>query len=174
MTTQPRELDLQELENRLRPGGFSQQGFLGPSERLVDVIARDGAKLSQLAVTYEVLASCLEGLIVKGEQNRGRWIRAGPKVFIHVVVWKGFQICPWTVDPRQGQCTEGGGVRFASIDWRIRNKRFGSEVRGPGLIVHLIRDHHFFEGLESPNRVDPEALCELLQLGGASARDRER
>jgi hypothetical protein len=38
-------------------------------------------------------------------------------------------------------------------------------MRGPELITHLIREHGFFEGFESPYRVDPRALAELLQLG---------
>jgi hypothetical protein len=36
---------------------------------------------------------------------------------------------------------------------------------GPDLIVHLITEHGFFEGQESPYRVDPERLARLLELG---------
>jgi hypothetical protein len=42
----------------------------------------------------------------------------------------------------------------------VTNRKTRAEIRGPGLVVHLIRDHHFFEGLLSPSRVDP------AQLGG--------
>lgn len=35
----------------------------------------------------------------------------------------------------------------------------------PGLIIHLIREHHFFEGFGSPYRVDPTELARLLELG---------
>jgi hypothetical protein len=33
------------------------------------------------------------------------------------------------------------------------------------LIVHLIREHGFFEGRESPYRVDPGDLVRVLELG---------
>jgi hypothetical protein len=170
VSRQPEDLSPEELEARLRPGGFSQQGFLGPRERLVDVVAQDGARLARRGVTYDEVASRLEGFIERGEQNRERWVRVEHDARVYVVVYKGYQLCPWSVEPDDGQCTAGGRVRFASTDWRIRHERSGRELRGPGLLVHLIRSHHFFEGIESPYRVDPDALCELLGLGGARTR----
>jgi hypothetical protein len=53
-------------------------------------------------------------------------------------------------------------VRHASIDWRLTNLETGEELTGPGLVVHLIRDHEFFEGRMSPNRVDPLKLARVL------------
>jgi hypothetical protein len=159
-----------ELEARLRPGGFSQLGFLGPGERFEEVVARDAARLAQLGVSYDDLAGRLEAVLERGEENRGRWVRAEGRLLVHVRVWKGFQLCPWSVDPQGGQCTaDHGGVRFASLDWRIRKNLWGRAVGGPGLIVHLIRAHRFFEGIASPYRVDPEALCALFGLGGSFA-----
>jgi hypothetical protein len=37
-------------------------------------------------------------------------------------------------------------------------------LRGSGLLVHLIRDHRFFEGEESPFRLDPERAAHVLGL----------
>jgi hypothetical protein len=166
---QPREPSLEELEARLRPGAFSRHGFLGPGERLLDVIARDRARLQQRGVTYDELADRLQSAIETGDRNRERWVSVAQHTRIYVVAYKGYQLCPWSVDPDEGQCTAAGGVRFASLDWTIRDERTGRQLRGPGLIVHLIRGHHFFEGIESPYRVDPDALCDLLDLGGATA-----
>jgi hypothetical protein len=70
------------------------------------------------------------------------------------VRYMGYQICPW-----------GCGVCPGSdLDFRIENERAREVVKGPGLIVHLIREHQFFEGLESPYRVDPVKLVKLLEL----------
>jgi hypothetical protein len=33
------------------------------------------------------------------------------------------------------------------------------------MIVHLIRAHGFFEGEQSPNRVDPHELAKFFELG---------
>jgi hypothetical protein len=60
-------------------------------------------------------------------------------------------------------------MRLASIDWDIQNTRSRVRLSGPGLIVHLIDVHTFFEGLQSPYRVAPRALAELLELGPFAA-----
>ena len=46
----------------------------------------------------------------------------------------------------------------------ILNRETGESFTGPGLIVHLIREHHFFEGKESPYRVEPEKAVRVLEL----------
>ena len=53
---------------------------------------------------------------------------------------------------------------YGDIDFVITNNRTGETLKGPGLIVHLIRDHHFFEGKQSPYRVDPEKAARVLEL----------
>jgi hypothetical protein len=46
----------------------------------------------------------------------------------------------------------------------ILNRRSGESVTGPGLIVHLIREHQFFEGSESPYRLEPSKAIRVLEL----------
>lgn len=141
----------------MRPGALSEGGFLGECERLEDVLARDRRTLARLGVTYDELAGRL-----------GALIRAAPARVGHLVVEVAFcagrQVCPWSSDIHHRQCTAGGGVEYDSCDWLIRNLRSRQVMCGPGLIVHLIRDHHFFEGVESPYRVDPAELARLLEL----------
>src|SRR5439155_2913656 len=65
--------------------------------------------------------------------------------------YMGHQLCPWDDD-------DAAASRWSSSDWLIRNLRTGQQMplpgmEGPGLIIHLIREHHFFEGLNSPYRV---------------------
>ena len=81
-----------------------------------------------------------------------------------IQVHQGFQICPWTPPPYRTQCSAGLGIRHGSVDWWLKNLKTSEEIKGPGLIVHLIRDHHFFEGRMSPNRVDPSQLARILEL----------
>jgi predicted ATPase with chaperone activity len=42
-------MDVAELERRMRPGGWSEGGFLGHDERLADVLAADARTLEALA-----------------------------------------------------------------------------------------------------------------------------
>ncbi len=152
-----------ELEARMRPGGFSRRGFLGPGDKLAEVLAHDQETLRDLNLSCAEIASALESLITAAESSPSRQARAGP-LECRVQVHQGFQLCPWTPDPNRGQCRAGGGVRHASVDWIISNANAHTEMIGPGLIVHLIRDHYFFEGPGSPNRVDPVQLARLLGL----------
>jgi hypothetical protein len=94
---------------------------------------------------------------------------AGPYK-VRIERYKGPQICPFAPQPYENPCPGRGDRRFASIDWTIRNPRSRMELSGPGLIVHLIAAHNFFEGPQSPYRVSPRKLAELLELGAFSSR----
>jgi hypothetical protein len=152
-----------ELEARMRPGAFSKTGFLGPHERLRDVIAADAEVLRKLGLTYTEIAARLDALIAAAEASPDHSACLGG-LQCRVQLYQGFQICPWAPDPHRAQCSAGQGVRHGSLDWWVRNLKTGAEIKGPGLVVHLIRDHHFFEGLESPNRIDPHRLANVLDL----------
>lgn len=155
---------LGELERRMRPGVYSRDGFLGAGERLSDVLAADATTVGTLGLTCEAIAERLGNLIRAAVGDPGRRTTTPDGLEIEVMLFKGFQICPWARDPHAGQCTDGGGVEFGSVDWKITNARIHRTLSGPGLLVHLIRDHRFFEGKGSPRRVDPVALAELLEL----------
>jgi hypothetical protein len=157
-------LPLDEIEARMRPGRFSQKGFLGPNERLKDVLELDSCALTEMGLTTSELARQLMALLVPVVESRVSAARVH-QFRIRLQRFKGFQICPFALDPHRNQCQAGWAVHLASVDWRIRNMRTSKELAGPGLIVHLIGAHHFFEGLESPYRLGPRALAELLELG---------
>jgi hypothetical protein len=152
----------------MRPGAFSQRGFLGEHEQLEDVLGADARTLADLKLTAEDLADPLDRLLDAAEAAGGRSARVDDRFDIGIELFTGFQICPWSPDPHGGQCLAGGGVRHASVDWRLHNLRTGDRIGGPGLIVHLVRAHGFFEGLESPGRVDPRALAKVLELPPSS------
>jgi hypothetical protein len=158
--------NVEELEARMRPGAFSQLGFLGPHERLGDVLTRDAETVRILGVTCEAIAERLKTLIEHALDSPRKRARVQQHFDVSLEQYKGFQICPWSSAPHQRQCDAGLGVQFASLDWDISNRQAGLHMRGPGLAVHLIRDHHFFEGLGTPYRLDPAALVRLLEVPG--------
>jgi len=80
--------------------------------------------------------------------------------------YRGLQDCPWDCAP----------IPWACFDFLIVNRRSGESVTGPGLIVHLIREHQFFGGSESPYRVEPLKAIRVLERviaedGATSAAD---
>jgi hypothetical protein len=148
----------------MRPGRFSEKGFLGPDESLAHVLEMDARTVAELGLTSGLLAQRLGNLLEPAVAAR-RWTTRVGHYAIRLQRYKGYQICPFAPEPHENPCPHGGSLHYASIDWRIRNKRSGQELSGPGLIVHLIGAHDFFEGLQSPYRVAPRGLAQLLELG---------
>ena len=155
--------DIDRLQARMRPGALSVRGFLGPNESLNAVLAADDQAMQQAGVTFESLAMAIEALIAAAGGSRTGEATVGGTHHVRIQRYLGVQICPWSPDPQHTQCT-GRGAHFSSIDWRVEHLQSGEAMEGPGLIVHLMHDHHFCEGLESPYRVDPVALAGLLGL----------
>jgi hypothetical protein len=179
-------IPIQELEHRMRPGQYSQGGFLGPNESLEVVIAQDEQALARLGISHDQVANTLETIIenVHEQEKALPWDQrserqtnfpsprrpeANPlfsknhlpdtsigylvgslQVFIHQ--WRGFQNCPW------------GCADVGSFDFMILNRKTGESFSAPALIIHLIRVHHFFEGVSSPYRVDPERVFRVLEI----------
>ena len=149
----------------MRPGIYSQSGFLGPEESLRTVLQSDAATLNQLGVTAETLALRLSMLLTAALAAHQATIVT--PYTIRIQRYKGPQICPFAPEPHENPCPGPPPTdnQLASIDWSIQNTRNNTHLTGPGLIVHLIHAHHFFEGLKSLHRVDPRALANLLELG---------
>jgi hypothetical protein len=76
-----------------------------------------------------------------------------PDLQVFFVQYRGFQECPWGCNTAEG-----------SRDFLILNRVTGEYFTGPSLIVHLIREHHFFEGMETPYRIDPLKAARVLEL----------
>lgn len=153
----------------MRPGNFSQAGFLGPRESLREVLEDDSRELRELGVSADTLAEQLGTLLEAALESTPTSTSAG-SYKVHIQRYKGPQICPFAPQPHENPCPGKGDRRFASIDWTIRNPRSGMQLSGPGLIVHLIAAHNFFEGPQSPYRVPPRKLAELLEIWPFSRR----
>ena len=81
----------------------------------------------------------------------------GSKYQVFLLQSKGIQQCPW-------DCVLKRDLHWSSIDFLLLNRTSGHSIIMPGLIVHLIQKHHFFEGKESPYRVEPIHLATVLEL----------
>jgi hypothetical protein len=183
---------ISEVEKRMRPGAFSARGFLGKMESLEAVIAQDDQMLKELGLSHDHIADALEEIMQCALGQRDElfkrdvaeyWKREGSEQFlllesihccsidnlpsadvgylvqdalqVFIRRYRGFQECPW-------ECENDGG--WGCFDFLILNRQLGQVLTFPGLIVHLIRKHHFFEGLESPYRVDPFRAAQILGL----------
>jgi hypothetical protein len=177
-------ITVRELEDRMRPGAWSVGGFLGASESLEAVMRQDELTLRRLGISYkqiaDALAKVLSAMHERYWERHDSWrdhvilrdARTIPSFSLDnlpsvedgildgnlqafMTQWRGFQECPWECDT---------DPTWGSFDFLVLNRRLGEFVTGPGLIVHLIREHHFFEGIGSPYRCDPAKLIRVLEL----------
>ena len=58
-----------DVERRMRPGTLSEGGFLGASERLVKVIAKDEQACAKRGIEPEQIADRLETLVGRAERR---------------------------------------------------------------------------------------------------------
>jgi hypothetical protein len=228
-------------EDRMAPGRWSRAGFLGPTERLQDVIDRDARTLQRLGLEHAQLADALDRLLTRAFRASADRIRQadarfeqqmraagrtdvpglamlplgatldeleaqlergdlppaergtavdGHDVFLQIYV--SYQHCPFTIlrrpwsdDPplqvrlrrqsaagayvteptdRRLPCGAGTSYRHANFEFLVVRRDTRQALRGAGLLVHLIRDHRFFEGEHSPFRLDPERAAQVLGL----------
>lgn len=148
------------VEELMRPRRLSTAGFLGETERLEDVLKEDASTLASLGITAADVAGRIREIVGKALRSRSsRYSRQDTydvgRFRVRWLQWGGYQECPWLCTPDPG---------WNSIDFVIEDRRTGAKLRGPGLIVHLIEAHGFFEGKESPYRVDPRQAAEVLGL----------
>lgn len=76
---------------------------------------------------------------------------------VFVTQYRGLQECPWGCD--LGHDTD------SSLDLLVVNRDTADSFTCPGLAAHLIRCHHFFEGVGTPFRTDPAKVARVLGLG---------
>jgi hypothetical protein len=148
-----------DLETKMHPGALSEGGFLGPSESLDSVMKNDETTLALLGISCRNLADALEAILSAAleryPEHSGSFTVGVYSVSLQV--WRGFQDCPWG-------CQVDVCAKLGFVDFTIINTLSEETIAGPGLITHLIRDHHFFEGKHSPYRVEPEKLARVLGI----------
>ena len=132
------------LEAQMRPGAAGERGsimgFLGTDEELENLLQADHKTLDELGIEHSALAEA---------------IRKSAKVHSR---YRGAQHCPFD------NCNNSSNQDLVIINTWTREYLYV-----PGLVTHLIEEHHFFEGTGPPCRVDPIKACHVLELKPRSA-----
>lgn len=171
-TLDPREIEDIELKCRgSQPNGAI---FLGTNETLQGVIEADLQDLAYVGVTPGEIADRLDAIadrvVKEAKQRRQSKLPSGDMeiedgdLIYSIQTWYGGPSCPFG-------CEAGTALDFF-IQGKEGAPHYKSIVKFSGLIPHMVREHHFFEGkaANSGHRVEPLALCLLLSLGN---KDRE-
>jgi hypothetical protein len=147
---------INHLEESMRPGELSSGGFLGKDERLDDVLKADDETVKRLGLTHEKIADRIEYFIKAVGYPLPEGKLVDEKYLVGGRVFRGGQGCPWD--------DAGLMMPHSNVDMFVKNQELNETLSFPGGIVHLIREHHFYEGKQSPYRVDPEKAARVLDL----------
>ncbi len=163
----------------MRPTGLCSNGFLGKKESLIEVLQKDQATLEKAGVTCEVVADLLAVISTDANAPREYDVKVNGKQYhVKKMEWRGHVECPY------GCGFDGGAYRTdvheagfdKEFDWRRDVHQRGStdyivtspgaaeSISFPGLLIHLIRAHHFFEGEGTPFRTSPESIIRFFGL----------
>jgi hypothetical protein len=152
---------VEELERRMRPGGWSAKAMLLSGEQLAVQLENDAARLAQLGTTAQELGNRLAELLASA--GGSDWFRPRRHAGYEVELRKrrGFITCPWA-EEEYAKCTHGAGARPTANEFAIRRVKDGVTLSGYELSAHLIRDHGFFGGAGTVFRIEPDDLAALF------------
>jgi hypothetical protein len=149
---------------------ISQEGFLGENEKLLDIMADDnsfvvdekGLSHQQIALpllearraveNYRSLTRKIpwpkkrENFVVQFKYNGSNYI-------IQEYGWLGYQQSPFGNDGLMG-----------SIDFTITNVETGEKLVFSELAIDLIYHYGFYEGKQTPYRVEPARLIHFFNI----------
>lgn len=153
-----------ELEKDMRPGAKSEvgstAGFLGPDEKLLDVLAADNRYVvDELGLTHQELAKHLHAI---GAIGRWQWwqhrketyefVYRGRRFKVATVVTKGFQPSPFEDGTQSG------------TNVTVENLVTGKKLTYGLLVPYMIERYGFYEGKGTSYRVEPSVVLEVFDF----------
>ena len=154
-------MELDELERRMRPGGWFTRPLLTSSESLSERLQEDAQRLQRLGTTASALGERL-GALLAGASGTDWFdgLRLGDfDVELHRR--RGFITCPWAPDEFQ-KCLVGKGGRATANEFVVRQRVSGRLLNGFEISAHLLRDHGFCGGVGTAFRLEPDEVAALL------------
>lgn len=145
---------LSKVENEMRPGVITQNGFLGGEHReLQEILIEDNATVQRLNTSHRAIAARMRVLTEAGAEGLGLPIDVPPNFEIRVDSVRGKLPCPFM-----------GGTIVQKLNTTVYNTRLDREITYTDLNVHMIDEHGFYEGHGSLFRMPPEELVEILEM----------
>jgi len=155
-------VNIENLEENMIPGKSSDGGFLAVGEKLMEVYKVDKETIKRLGVDYSRIAEELENVIKASSATE---ITTYRNLSITKNATFGWQDCPFgCTDKLELMGLESGNTK-GSADYHVTNTDTGDELFFSDLHIHLVRDHHFFEG-HTKYRLDPEQCIKILRIKG--------
>ena len=140
------------IEDNLRAGALSAEGFLGDDTRsLTDIIRDDQAMVEQLGLSHKTIAARLRALTEAGTTGLGRPVLIDGYLAVIVEDYRGEIPCPFR-----------DHASFAKQLTTCTDQNSKRAIRWSDLNVHMIEAHGFYEGRGSSFRLEPAEIREIL------------
>lgn len=153
---------IDDLEKDMRPGAKSEvgseSGFLGPDEKLLDVLTADNKYVvDDLGLTHQELAKHLHamgsiGLWQANQKPGTEFVYRGRRYKVTVLLTAGTQLSPF----RDG--TDSGS------NITVENRDNGKKLAYALLVPYMIERYGFYEGKGTSYRVDPRNIVEVFDF----------
>lgn len=138
----------------MEAGGITRNGFFGSDQRtLEEIIRADALQVKKLHLTHQIIAERMTGFRERGKTGLGEFVAVAPHFEVSCEIARGFLPCPFE---EQG--------RYRKTIVTVRNLRRRQEITFSDLNIHLIAAHGFYEGKESPFRLEPGQLARVLEI----------
>jgi hypothetical protein len=152
-----------ELEADMRPGAQSdvgsRVGFLGPDEKLLDVLAMDNKTVvDDWGLTHQQLARHLHALgsigLWQQKHNKEKWefVYHGRRFEVAVNVSRGVQLSPFRDGTKSG------------ANATVHNLDNGAKLTYGLLVPYMIERYGFYEGEGTPYRLDTAKALAVLDF----------
>jgi hypothetical protein len=141
-----------KITKKMQAGVITLNGFLGTDERHYhEIIETDEKVLLALSKTAEQVADRME-----------YFTKATYESFMGPVIVDKIYEVETEVTRGKLQCPFGHPGIYRKSITSVLNKTNNLKVRWTALNIHLIREHHFFEGTGSPFRLEPDQLAKVI------------
>lgn len=142
----------EKLEEVLYSSKIVAGGFMGDDSRsLHEIIDSDAALLEKLGYTHHRIAERMQQITDIAKAALGNQIKVDENIQAHIEEAKGPLICPWP--------HPGAFVKRVTI---TKNTSSQQTIKWSDLNIHLIKEHHFFEGKGAAYRLEPEKLIDII------------
>jgi hypothetical protein len=146
-----------EADMRPDPEGFagvtSIKGFLGPTEKLLDVMAADNKYVvDESGLTHQELAKHLLVVVGITDKCQAEFVYHGRRYKVQRVAFGGWQLSPFKDDTRTDQ------------EATVQNLENGKKLHYSLLVPLMIERYGFYEGKGTPYRVEPREVVEVFDF----------
>ena len=163
-------IPIEELEKRMRPGGYSPVGFLGKDDHLIEVLRKDNDfVVDKKKSSHRKLALALEMMEDIGQKVSGQFadkavqfLFRGQRYEYSVRISDGFQANPFSKSKSFEEGADEELTTSGSGIVTLKNLTNGKQLTWSTMMPFLIQRYGFYEGEGTKFRLAPQKIFALL------------